>query len=372
MPKITDVRNVPLRVLQEVGALEPAWEPGASMAFRRGGSAVLEIHTDDGRVGIGPGLKQRVLDVVRPVLLGQDAAQVEELFERMRFAMRDRPGMAGADVALWDLRARCAGVPLHRLWGSARDRVPAYASLIRLSTPQERAEQAARLVQQGWRALKLRLHHETMKRDIETVAAVRAVVGERMAILCDANQAQSPGAWQPGVRWDFERALHTARELQQLGCGWLEEPLPRYAFADLRRLSDKVDLPIAAGENLRLPDFEALCSQQVVDVVQPDAMVLDGLTALLQVGALTQQHGLSLAPHHGGRGLGTIAHLHAVAALPHARFVEVLHDPPIGDCAHGFSILRQAPQLDGDGNLVLPSGPGLGVDVDPGLIDRGA
>src|SRR5215212_9650127 len=100
-------------------------------------------------------------------------------------------------------------------------------------------------------SIKLRLHHATMREDLETVERVREAVGDGMAIMVDANQAQSSGNWQPGVRWDFRRAAETARELQELGCYWLEEPLPRYAFRDLARLSALVELPIAGGENNR-------------------------------------------------------------------------------------------------------------------------
>ena len=98
--------------------------------------------------------------------------------------------------------------------------------MVRLSTPEERAETAAQLKSEGWRAIKLRIHHETIAEDIETVRQVREAVGDHMTITVDANQAQSATNWQPGVRWDYARALQTARELEALGVEWLEEPLP--------------------------------------------------------------------------------------------------------------------------------------------------
>lgn len=368
--KITDLRLVPLRVVQDMGTLAPAWEPGAVMQFARGGGALLEIHTDEGLVGIGPAAKGRVLEVARSMLLGQDPSDVEFHFERMRFSMRDQRGAAAVDIALWDLRAKVAKQPLHRLLGSERDRVPAYASMVLLSSPSERALLAEALVEQGFRALKLRLHFDTLRGDVETVARVRAAVGPDVTILCDANQAQSPGEWQPGVRWDYARALQTARELNELGVGWLEEPLPRYAYTELARLCDETDLPIAGGENLRLQEFGPLLQHHAYDIVQPDAMVVDGLTGLRRVFELARLHGTGIAPHHGGRGIGTIAHMHAVAAAPDVPFVEVLHDPPIGDFAHGFAMLRNPPVLDAVGNFVLPTGDGLGLDVDPDFHDR--
>ena len=366
--KITEVRLVPLRVVREVGMLEPAWEPGASLHVAQGGGAVVEIVTDEGLRGIGPAAKGRVLEVAQATLVGQDPRCVEDLFERMRFAMRNQGGMSGVDIALWDLRARIEGVPLFTMCGGGRDRVPAYASMIRLGDPRERAAMARAVRQQGFRAIKLRLHAATMREDLAIVEAVRAAVGQGMTILCDANQAQSQGQWQPGVRWDFARAKATAVELELLGVAWLEEPLPRYAFSDLRRLRDEVAIAIAGGENLRLQEYAPMLAMGPYDIVQPDAMVVDGLTGLRRAFALARNAGARIAPHHGGRGLGTIAHLHACAAAPDVPWVEVLHDPPVGDFSHGFAPFFDAPRLDEDGCLVLPRGPGLGVQVDPGVL----
>jgi L-alanine-DL-glutamate epimerase-like enolase superfamily enzyme len=94
---------------------------------------------------------------------------------------------------------------------------------MQLSTPEERARQAQTLQQEGWKAVKIRLHHPTVQEDLRTIEQVRQAVGESMTIMVDANQAQSSAGWQPGVRWDFRRAVETARVLQQLHCAWLEE-----------------------------------------------------------------------------------------------------------------------------------------------------
>jgi L-alanine-DL-glutamate epimerase-like enolase superfamily enzyme len=104
-------------------------------------------------------------------------------------------GSAKVDIALWGLIGKACGQPLYKLWGGAKEKVPAYASLIQLSTPDERARVAGELVSQGWQAIKLRLHHPTLKVDIRTVEAVRTAVGDRVAIMVDANQAQS-AAWK--------------------------------------------------------------------------------------------------------------------------------------------------------------------------------
>ena len=96
-----------------------------------------------------------------------------------------------------------------------------------------------------------RAHNQTLKEDVRLVEAVRTAVGDEMEIMVDANQAQSSGTWQPGVMWDFHRALQTARELEDLNCLWLEEPRQRYAFDELAELIRLVSIPVAGGENNR-------------------------------------------------------------------------------------------------------------------------
>src|SRR5688572_30203307 len=242
--KITEIRLLRLKTIEEIGALEPAWDLGGRMVFQRGGGSVLEIHSDQGLVGIGPGVDSSLLQALQARLVGQDPFDTEHHAATLRYYAAGLPyrGSAGVDIALWDLIGKACGQPLYKLWGGGRDRVPAYASMVLLSTPEERARLAAALRDEGWQAIKLRLHHATMKEDLHTVEAVREAVGEGMTIMVDANQAQSSGNWQPGVLWDYRRAVETARELQELGCYWLEEPLPRYAFGDLARLNERSEL----------------------------------------------------------------------------------------------------------------------------------
>ena len=140
-----------------------------------------------------------------------------------------------------------------KLWGAQKNSVPAYASMIQLSTPEERARMAVQLKSEGWHAIKLRLHYETMREDVNLVATVRKAVGDEMVIMTDAYQAQSATGWQPGVRWDFRRAVETARELEKLNVYWLEEPLPRYdldGLAELNRLYALRELRTAHGVGL--------------------------------------------------------------------------------------------------------------------------
>jgi len=368
--RITEVRLVPLRTIQQVGAIEPAWDLGGKMQFSTGGGSIVEVHTNEGLSGLGPGFDPAILPAIQAVLIGADPFAVEQHAASLRYYASGLPyrGAAGVDIALWDLIGKACNQPLYKLWGGSKIKVPAYASMVRLSTPEERADLAIRLADEGWQAMKLRLHHPTLREDVRTVELVRKAVGDRMNIMVDANQAQSEGTWQPGILWDFRRALETARALDQLGCYWLEEPLPRFAFKELARINAAVAMPIAGGENNRgLHEFVQMVEENVYDVLQPESMVLNGITALRKVGTLAELHGKKVCPHHGGRGLGTIAHLHLVAAWNHCPYLEMLHDPPVGEYQHGFSILAEPPVVDAAGFVAVPQGPGLGVEINPDL-----
>ncbi|MEM7131684.1 MAG: mandelate racemase/muconate lactonizing enzyme family protein [Chloroflexota bacterium] len=369
--RITAIKTIRLRTVDEVGTLEPAWDPGGQMLFRKGGGSVVEIQTDEGISGIGPGVDPHLLPAIEARLLGQDPFAIEQHMAALRYYAAGSPyrGMAGVDMALWDLIGKACGQPLYKLWGGFKEKVPAYASMVQLSTAEERAELALQLSEEGWQAVKLRIHYPNMSEDLAVVEKVRQAVGNRMEIMVDANQAQSSGTWQPGIQWDYRRALETARGLDELGCYWLEEPLPRYAFDQLAQLNSQVGLPIAGGENNRgIHEFLQMLQQNVYDVIQPESMVGDGITALRKIGALTEAYGKKIAPHHGGRNLGTIAHLHLIASWPHATYLEVLHDPPIGHYNSGFSILAEPPTVDSEGFIQVPQGPGMGVEINPDLI----
>jgi D-galactarolactone cycloisomerase len=371
--KITDVRLLRLRTLEEVGSLEPAWDPGGALHFRRGGGVCLEMHTDAGLIGIGPACDPQLLSAVKTHLVGRDPFDIERHVAALRYYAQGLPyrGTAGVDIALWDLIGKACGQPLYKLWGGGDDRVVPYASLIRLSTPDERARMAEALVHDGWKAVKVRIHHQTMQEDIRTVEAVRQAVGDRMAIMVDANQAQSSGNWQPGVRWDFRRATETARALQQLQCAWLEEPLPRYALRELAELRQRVELPIAGGENnIGLHEFLQMLQIGAYDILQPESLVLEGISTVRKIAALAEAFGKQVVPHHGAWQLGVIAHLHFVASCPQAPYLELLHDPPIGDYRHGLAIFQEPPTVGPDGYIRVPQGPGLGVTLNPDLIEE--
>ena len=351
------------------GEVRPAWSPGT--VWREKLTTVYRVRTDEGLTGIGGGLGSPALvrDRIGPMLVGRDPFAIDGIFRSVVNASGGAAGVPVAcaiEIALWDLVGKAAGLPLYRLWGVDTDRVRAYASLVEQRTPERRAEDALRLLDQGYRAIKLRLHAPTMREDIAQVEAVRAAVGDRMEIMVDANQAQEPGT--PGSEddlvWGYRRALATCRELAPLGVLWMEEPLGRYAYDDLRRLAAASDVPIAGGENnVGLHEFRRLIDDDCYDVVQPDALVSAGLSGLRKIAAYAELHHKQFAPHHGGSGLGVAAHLHLSATCPNSSWVELLQEPPALPVETFQGIITEPLVPDANGDVHLPEGPGLGVEL---------
>jgi L-alanine-DL-glutamate epimerase-like enolase superfamily enzyme len=207
-----------------------------------------------------------------------------------------------------------------------------------------------------------------MEQDIAQVEGVRHAMGDDFTILVDANQAQQPGTAHPlpGPVWRYERALQTARELHDLGVFWLEEPLDRYDFEGLKRLCDASDILIAGGENNRgLHELRWLIEQDIYDVIQPEAMVAETMSSLRKIAGLGELHHKLVAPHHGGGGLGVVAHLHLACAIPNSTYFEMLCEPPEMTTADFQWYLSEPVSVNKDGEIVAPDKPGLGVEPDP-------
>ena len=369
--KITDIQVMQLDGPSLKRPMQPAWTPGGE--WRRWGGTIVKVMTDEGITGIGsPGYKVSPLieSWIKPQLIGTDPFALEQHARVFRNAGTGW----GVEIALWDIIGKACGQPLYKLWGGFRDRMPAYASFIEVGTPEQRAADVQIVREEGWRAAKLRIHEQTVQQDIAQVEAARLAIGPEFTLMADANQAQQPGTLQPeeGPVWPYQRALQTARELQRLGVYWLEEPLGRYDLDGLARLTEAVDILIAGGENnTGLHEYRMMIDRGCYDVLQPEAMVGETMSQLRKACAYAEMHQKLCAPHHGGGGLGFVAHLHLCAAIPNCPYVEVFHDPG------GFSsdlfqwYLAEPVRLDAsDGCMPLPAKPGLGVELDEEKIQR--
>lgn len=371
-PRITDIKVYRLRTLGETGMMESAWAPGRPYMRRIGGGSFTEITTDQGISGIAPGMSASSINRMKQLLVGQDPFDNEALGHQMRYtngAANNWRDVACIEIALWDIVGKVAGQPLYKLWGAQKEKVAAYASMIQLSTPEERADTAVRLKEEGWQGIKIRLHHIEQDEDIRTIELVRNAVGDDFEIMTDANQAQSSGIWQPGIQWDYKRALDTARALNEMDVYWLEEPLRRYDYDGLAELNRQTDITLAGGENNQgIQEFVDIIDRKIYDILQPEILVTEGVQGLRMVAALGLANHKMVIPHHGGGQLGTIAQLHMIGTWPHCPWVEIMNDPPISPYTNGFAIFENAPEVDAEGYMAMPQEPGLGIRINRELI----
>ena len=376
--KITDIRVVNLRVVKHIGEVsDTSRKQPLKRSYDIGGGSVIEIHTDQGLVGIGPGsgagigggISPGMINTAKVLLVGKDPFDIQN----HAFALYGRPGGAWVEIALWDLMGKAANQPLYKLWGAAKDKVSPYASQGTVGTPEERARMAVTVKNQGWKGMKLRSSVPTMKEDVAVVEAVRKAAGDDFIIMCDGNKAANlPGSDGPNlVAWDFRRAVDTAREYERMNVYWLEEPLPRFDFDQLAELSRLVQLPLAGGEdNHGLHEFRWMLEKGCFDFVQPEVMS-EGPTMMRQIADLARAYDKQIVPHEGFVGLGTLCAMHLVCSWPHAPTLEVMHEPPIGDVSYRWSQFTEPIVMDKEGYMSPPDKPGLGVTINPDLIENG-
>jgi D-galactarolactone cycloisomerase len=366
------IRDIKLHALPDIPLsqpIAPAWSPGGTWATVN--SSFVEVQTDEGITGYGPPVDERLLPTaIVPYLVGADPFAIERNVQ----VLRNAGGGWVLEIALWDIIGKACGQPLYKLWGGHKDRVRAYSSCMEVRTGEQRAEDALRRHEEGWRAIKLRIHAWTIEEDVRQVEKVREAVGDRMEIMVDANQAQAPGTVQPkpGPVWDFQRALDTARELQRLGVRWLEEPLDRYDWEGLARLCEMVEVPIAGGENnLGLHEFRWMIEQNVYDIIQPEVHNTEAISQIRKIVALAEMHRKLVIPHHGEDGFGFLAHLHLCASAPNMPYVEIFNEPPAYSAEVFQSILAEPLLPDSNGDIMVPQRPGLGVEPRPDLVRAG-
>ena len=254
--------------------------------------------------------------------------------------------VAGIDIALWDLAARKEGLPLYRRLGAAqRDSVPVYATGI---NPDEPERFAAARYAEGHRAFKLKtgFGHAI---DVRNLTAMRAALGDRAELLCDANQALT-----------LELALEFCRAIAPLRLGWFEEPMRVDApAADWCALAAASITPLAGGENFHGAQFDEAIASDVLSVIQPDVTKWGGITGNLRVARAAVAAGKRYCPHYFGGGISLLASLHVLAAAGGDGLLEFDCHPNAGRELIVGSLLPVS-----DGRVPVPTGAGLGAAPD--------
>ncbi len=274
------------------------------------------------------------------------------------------------DLALWDLAGKIAGQPVWKLLGGLSGEVKAYASSGTLRSPPELAAAAERYLALGFPALKIRFHRGDWRKDVQALEAVRARVGHKLELMVDCNQGWRM-SWDAYPAWSLKDAVQVARELENLGVYWMEEPLHRGDHEGMRRLRDKVDIRIAGGEMTReLYEFRDLITAGALDVLQPDAALVGGITGLRRVCYMAQEHNLVFTPHTWTNGIGVLANAHLTAGIADAPFLEFPFDPPEWDLDRRDFCMAEPLRVDAQGTIVLSGRPGFGLDLDEDALAR--
>jgi D-galactarolactone cycloisomerase len=359
--KITDIKLARVKVVRELGVLDNTnFIPGMRPTYRVGGGTIVQVVTDQGLVGFGPGVEPPVLEQIRGSLVGKDPFEIDRHATALRRFGRNG---AAAETALWDLIGKLTNQPLYRLWGGAKDSVVGYCSFMTTSTPEERAERSARMQALGWKGVKLRSSLLTMKEDVRVVELIRKTCGDDFLILTDGNKAYGNLA-----TWDIKRATETALAFQALNVYWLEEPLPQYHLEQLAELNAKLEMPLAGGEAAANEnEFYNMIKARAYDILNCE-VAAQGVSVLRRVQNVGQAFGVSVVPHNGDGRFQTICQMHLVGSWANSPLAEVINEPPIAGIDDQFSVFDEPPVLREDGTFMLPQRPGLGVEIKRDLL----
>jgi len=339
------------RPISDAKVLTGRQRPMTQIAFLFAETATLEGHEGVGysyskRAG-GPGLYAHAKEIADDVI-GEDPNDIQRIWTKLVWAGASvgRSGLAtqaiaAIDIALWDLKAKRAGLPLAKLLGAHRDSVACYnTSGGFFSSPlEEIIENAHNSLERGIGGIKIKVGQPDPRIDLNRVEAIRAELSDDVALMVDANQ-----------QWDRVSALRIGRQLERYGLTWIEEPLDCYDAEGHAMLADKLDTPIATGEMLTsTAEHRLLIERRSVDYIQPDAARVGGITQFLRIMALGEEAGLKLAPHFAME-----IHLHLSAAYALEAWVEHFDwlEP----------LFNERLRIAG-GRMHVPARPGLGFSL---------
>ena len=340
------------------GPFDPAGKPN-----QVGELALVTIRTDEGIEGhsfLGMGASvaaQPLLRMLKPIVRGRDPLAREQLYQQMlERRLVVQPWVVGAvDVALWDIAGKAAGEPIHRLLGTYREKLPAYASSEQQPSVEAYVEQALAYQGDGWQGYKIH-PFRVWRDDLEICRAVRNAVGGGFPLMLDST-------WG----YDYPQALRVGKLIEELDFEWYEDPLGDQDIYNYTKLRQQLRIPILATEfpGAWYDSFAPWIYNQATDYLRGDVALKGGITGCLKAAHLAEGFGMNFEIHHGGNSLNNVAHLHLSAAIRNCEWFEVLL--PAGAQKYG---LVEDIEVDAEGYVHAPMGPGLGVEIDFDLIER--
>ncbi|MFH1605254.1 MAG: enolase C-terminal domain-like protein [Pseudomonadota bacterium] len=334
-----------------------------------GGSSklgLLSVVTDEGITGhafLGSSRQAADIDApsliryLKPVLMDQDPLERERLYQALWKRARTTTvrAVGAIDVALWDIAGKAAAMPIHKLLGSYRDRVPAYASSQILPTPAAYAEEAMHFKTINWPAYKIH-PPQAWRDDIKACEAVRKAVGDDYTLMLD-----------PGWCYNYEEALRVGLAIDDLDYYWYEDPLADQDIYNYVKLKQKIKTPIMATEypQAGLDSYAQWILERATDFLRGDVAIKGGITTMVKTAHLAEAFHLNYEIHHGGNSLNNVANLHVMMAIQNSQFFEVF----LPDAAQKYGLVQDI-EVDRNGYAHAPTGPGLGAAIDFELIER--
>lgn len=336
----------------------------AVQAFLKQETIFVHLTTDDGNEGVGysytigtggTAVLAMLRDYLLDTIIGLDADRIEQVWNTAYYSTRATTtgaitslAVAAIDTALWDLRGKTTGMPLWKLVGGAKDRVPLYdteGGWLHISTD-ELVAGAKESVRKGWPGVKLKIGKPNPREDLERLRAVRDAIGPDAHIMVDANQSMT-----------LVQAIERAQLLEQVGLFWLEEPMPADYVSDHATLAAKTTIPVAVGESI----YSAAMFQQYLHsggagIIQVDVARVGGITPWLKVAHMAETYNVSVCPHFLME-----LHVSLAAGIPNGHYVE--HIPQLTAVTTDRLTIEE-------GHALAPDAPGLGIPWDFDAIER--
>jgi D-galactarolactone cycloisomerase len=365
---ISKVLAIPLTASMQAGTRTSQGDFGAVSIV------LVEIRSVDGLVGYGECLArfgarayaQFINEVLAPLLVGQSAFDTGRHWRRMRASLSGRAGgmliesIAGVDIALWDLVGKALGQPVHRLLGGVgRSMVDCYASSINWASPQQMREQTQAVLGMGFKAIKVKLGLP-VQRAVEAASIVRDAAGPAILLGADANWAYS-----------VDQAVQVGEALHALDYWFLEEPIRPEDIEGYRHLRSHLSIMLAAGESDSTVEHAMqLVQPRLLGLVQPDVARAGGISETRDIAALAQACHVGYAPHVGWSGAVCVAaSLQLAAAMPaFVSFECMFIGNPLRDELCTTAVGAASSLV--DGQLAVPQGPGLGVEINQDSVQR--
>jgi L-talarate/galactarate dehydratase len=355
--KITAARTQIVRLPAEEPLAGGPSEPGATLSF-----VTLTISTDAGLQGIGftffgwalTRALRTAVDELAALTVGEDPLRIEAIVGKLRAAGAGAgPGgiftlaLAAIDMALWDIRGKAANLPVAKLIGGFRDRVPTYASgaLRRTYSLDHVVRAAAKLVEKGFRQMKMQLAlGGEPAREVERAQLIREAIGPDIDLMCDINQ-----------RWAVHEAIDIGHRIEHVKLFWLEDVTAHDDYQGLAEITRALQTPVAGGEYVYGPGaFRQMFEARSVDIAMADMLRAGGITQWLKIAGMAEAFNLPIVSHCFPE-----VTVHLVAAVPHGVTVEYM--PWLS------RLFEEGPLLE-RGELVVPTKPGLGLAFDKDAI----